>query len=163
MKKHNGKFFAGIGARSTPDKYLQIMGNISALFTREGFMLRSGGADGADKAFEEVASLSQIMRPEHATSEALKMAELYHPHWKVCSPFARQLLARNCQIILGEDLNAPVSFVVCWTPGGKIFGGTGHSIRIAQANNIKVYNLAIEEEYHALRELFKAHISKNSI
>lgn len=45
-------------------------------------------------------------------------------------------------ILLGRDLNDPVDFVVCWTPGAQAVGGTGQALRIAEAYGIKVYNAA---------------------
>jgi hypothetical protein len=48
-------------------------------------------------------------------------------------------------IILGKNLDEPVKFVVCWTPGGKVVGGTGVAIQIAHKNNIPVINLFKDE------------------
>ena len=47
--------------------------------------------------------------------------------------------------MLGDDLDQPVSFVVCWTPGGEVTGGTGQALRIAAdpQYNIPVFNLAL--------------------
>ncbi len=43
--------------------------------------------------------------------------------------------------VLGSDLETPVSFVVCWTIGGKISGGTGQALRIAKDLGIPIFNL----------------------
>ena len=150
------RYFAGIGSRETPDDILNIMANVSSSFTQQGFFLRSGGAEGADKAFEKASSGSVIYRPEDATPESIAMAELYHPNWKLCSPYARLLLARNCHIILGDDLKSPVEFVVCWTPGARLVGGTGHSLRLALKHKIKIYNLADQVQYQELRIFYKS-------
>jgi hypothetical protein len=38
-------------------------------------------------------------------------------------------------------LNDPVSFIVCYTPGGSGQGGTGQALRVARAYNIPVTDL----------------------
>ena len=44
--------YSGIGSRETPDNVLVVMEKLGAAFAKKGFVLRSGGADGADSAFE---------------------------------------------------------------------------------------------------------------
>ena len=44
-------------------------------------------------------------------------------------------------MLLGETLDHPVDAVVCWTREGRVEGGTGMAIRIAEANGIPVFNL----------------------
>jgi hypothetical protein len=53
-------------------------------------------------------------------------------------------MARNCQQVLGQNLNLPVDFVVCWTKDGGKTGGTGQALRIADDLNIPIYNLFFE-------------------
>lgn len=50
-------YYAGIGARSTPNKVLTIMEKLGGLFAKKGFILRSGAAEGADSAFEKGCDL----------------------------------------------------------------------------------------------------------
>lgn len=107
-----------------------------------GAILRSGGAFGADSAFEKGAGAAkEIFRGQDATKAAIELAGQYHPAWPACSSWARRLHGRNSMILLGQDLNDPVDFVVCWTPGGLVTGGTGQAIRVARAYNIPVLNL----------------------
>lgn len=47
--------YAGIGSRQTPKLVLDLMQRIGSELARNGFTLRSGGAVGADTAFEEGA------------------------------------------------------------------------------------------------------------
>lgn len=44
--------YAGIGSRNTPNGTLNIMDRLGAFLAREGWILRSGGARGADSSFE---------------------------------------------------------------------------------------------------------------
>lgn len=45
-------YFAGIGSRQTPQEILSLMRKTGASLTEKGLILRSGGATGADSAFE---------------------------------------------------------------------------------------------------------------
>ncbi len=47
------KIYTGIGSRSTPPKYLNEIRKIAEILGNNHWCLRSGGADGADSAFEE--------------------------------------------------------------------------------------------------------------
>ena len=44
-------YYTGIGARTTPNDVLKDMTNIASNLEQSGFILRSGGANGADSAF----------------------------------------------------------------------------------------------------------------
>ena len=147
--------YTGIGSRQTPDEILKEMTNLARNLELSGFILRSGGADGADSAFE--AGVTEEDHKEiylpwkgfngskssryDVSQAALKMAEHYHPAWDRCSQAARKFHARNCYQILGNDLHTPSKFVLCWTPDGKIVGGTGQAIRIALDLEIPVFNM----------------------
>jgi hypothetical protein len=140
------KYFAGIGSRKTPEKILEQMTLNSTKYIDMGFILRSGGAYGADKVYEVGVPLNapkEIFRPsDKIPDEAFILAEHYHPAWHRCNTYARRCHARNCLIILGIDLETPVEFVECWTPNGEIAGGTGQALRIALDWDIPIFNLA---------------------
>jgi len=46
-------YYSGIGSRSTPENILHMMGDVAYRLANKGWILRSGGADGADNAFEQ--------------------------------------------------------------------------------------------------------------
>jgi hypothetical protein len=138
--------FAGIGARETPGKVLHRMKRLSTCFGLQGYTLRSGGAAGADTAFEDAYLYHpdwprEIFREVDATSESLEMAAMFLPNFENIPDGIKGLFARNCQIIMGRDLKSPVSMVIAWTPGGEDVGGAGHAIRVAKHHNIPVINL----------------------
>lgn len=60
--------------------------------------------------------------------DALILASAVHPVWIKLSWGAQKLHARNCQQVLGADLNDPVDVLVCWTPNGKETGGTARHL-----------------------------------
>jgi hypothetical protein len=140
-----------------------------------GWTLRSGGARGADTAFEEGAKFAtaqmEIYLPEPGwnlrpnrppyvqkpTREAYAIAERYHPAWHNVKPNARPLHARNVHQVLGADCATPSKFVICWTPDGAqtettmATGGTGQAIRIAVACGVPVFNLARTDTLERLK------------
>lgn len=161
------KFYAGIGSRSTPPEIMTMMQQVASRLGKRGYTLRSGGAAGADTAFESgvpAGAPKEIYLPSEGFNGnksslfperlsnwdyALELAERFHPAWDRLSPFAKRLQARNCYQVLGADLCTPVQFVVCYTPDGcsshesrsRETGGTGQAISIASFYNIPVFNL----------------------
>jgi len=146
------KYYTGVGSRKTPMVILQIMRDLAVKLDKAGYVLRSGGADGADSAFASGTGHAAIFRPSHVkpNSPAFDIAKAFHPAWERCSDYVRKLHARNCFQVLGYDLVTPSDFLVCWTQDGACThqersirtGGTGTAISIAHANNIPVFNLA---------------------
>jgi hypothetical protein len=142
------RFYAGIGSRTTPPDTLTKMRTIATRLEKLDFVLRSGGAAGADFAFASAVtdrSKREIFRPENATPGALAIAAKHHPVWDQLSEYVKNLHGRNAQIVLGRLLNQPVEFVVCWTPIPVLKGGTKMGIDIANERHIPVYNLFSSE------------------
>ncbi len=146
------KYYAGIGSRKTPPDILDLMTSIASALQQQGWVLRSGGARGADRAFEYTVAQSKIYTPITCSKwfnwdDAIRMAKQYHPNPDLLSNPALALMARNSYQILGDDLNTPSRFVLCWTPDGaykstsRTTGGTGQAIRIAIDQGIRVWNL----------------------
>ena len=167
------KSYAGIGSRSTPFDIQLVMRDLAQALEND-YILRSGGADGADDAFfegvtpERRKTRTQIFLPSKcfrrheaplrgcidatrlpAWPRALETVDKYHPMPTRLAPFARRLMARNAMQVLGPDLDDPVSFVVCWTPGGEVVGGTSQAIRIALDHGIPIRNLGREGDLQA--------------
>lgn len=169
------KTFTGIGSRSTPEHVQLAMITITRkLVGRHGYEVRSGGARGADQAFsdgswhggrpprlylpwpeyEQQAFGDRREWPglKHPTNEAMEIAERWHPRWDDLAPRERLLHGRNTHCVLGEDCESPSRFLICWTLEGQIRGGTAQGIRVAEAYEVPVYNLAIESDIRALYE-----------
>jgi hypothetical protein len=159
------KFYAGIGSRETPVHIQTFMTEVAQHLKMLGYTCRTGYAIGADRAFYRGATPECIVyNPENIIVPsggislecpkfgnwhvALEIAESFHGGWKDLSPFAKLLIARNTYQILGDDLNTPSDFIICWTRDastGKTSrntGGTGQAIRIAHHLGIPIYNLA---------------------
>lgn len=149
------RYYTGIGSRKTPENVLRFMTAFARMAQDLGYVLRSGGASGADSAFEQGVE-SEIMKEIYlpwpkfnghlsqyntVKSDALEMAAKYHPAWDRCSSPVRKIHARNCYQVLGLELKEPSEFIMCWTPEGKITGGTGQALRIALDFEIPIINL----------------------
>lgn len=147
--------YAGIGSRETPRIMLDFFSEVAASLAVKGYTLRSGGALGADQAFERgcdtIGGKKEIYLPwprfEGSESRlvvnnqcAYDMAARFHPRWFSLKDGAKKLQARNCYQVLGYDLQHPSDFILCWTRGGTGCGGTGQAIRIATAYRIPVFD-----------------------
>ncbi len=136
--------YAGIGTRKAPQLVLDEIEKRAKALAAAGYTVRSGDATGPDKWFEHYGRPNvEIFTAFDAYDNPAwyEMARKYHRRFDEQTGFVQRLLSRNTAIILGRNHDDPVDFVLCWTPNGNIVGGTGHSIRIALAHNIPVYNL----------------------
>lgn len=147
-------FYAGVGSRKTPGPMRDICRELGRRLADAGWILRSGGADGADSAFHEGAgpdpARSRIFtikqRPDipHAVQDIPDvhgyMARSIHPAPDKLSPVAMRLMARNGAQVFGHDFKTPSKAVLCWTPNGSGSGGTGQAIRLAASVGIPVFD-----------------------
>ena len=158
-------YYTGVGSRDTPADRRDLMTKIARFLNTLRYTLRSGGADGADLAFEAGAGvLKEIYLPwknfngsnsdlYNSPPEAEEIAKKFHPVWHKLKHGARALHTRNVHQVLGKDLKTPTEFVVCWTSDGKASGGTGQAMRIATHYCIPIYNLYNNEDEIALKLL----------
>lgn len=150
------------------------MQDVGEQLALRGYVLRSGGAEGADVAFEkgcdridgakkifytrnwkERAGAFSLTQTKDYTfgqwENAEKIASQHHPYWSSLKPYTRKLMTRNSFQVVGENLKQPAEFLLCWTPDAAVSktsketGGTGQAIRIASSLGIKVYNFANPE------------------
>lgn len=148
-------YFAGIGSRETPLKVQNMMGNTAKFLASKGWILNSGGADGADDAFERLCPLQnrqiflpwdgfngKYIKPPHYIVPPYNedLARYYHPKFSALKENGRLLMSRNSYQVLGADLQTPVKFVLCWTQNGAMKGGTAQAMRIAVDHEIPIFN-----------------------
>lgn len=137
--------FAGIGSRETPQTVRLQMIEVAKQLRERGWWLRSGGAAGADRAFQRPYGTEQceIFYASDAPSHQswFPHAQKYHPAWGKLHPYHKELHARNSPIVLGARLDMPVDFILCWTKDGGATGGTGQALRIAADLKIPVFNM----------------------
>jgi hypothetical protein len=166
-------YYTGVGSRDTPKPILLKMEQTAVLLYDAGYVLRSGGADGADTAFEKgVDNASRGSktpskriyvpwkefgnRKENQegdiykiTIRAFSIASRIHPTWERLTPAHRRLHARNIHQVLGDNLKTPSRFLICWTEEGQLIGGTRTAIVCAKSYKIPIYNLG-NDKYGSL-------------
>lgn len=170
--------YAGIGSRLTPATALVVMEGTAAMLAQRGLTLRSGGAQGADMAFEygchQANGKKEIFLPwkrfngnasplVSPPKEADELAALCHPNWKACDRIARRFHARNCQQVLGEHLDDPVDFVLFWARerDGVVQGGTATAIYLARNQRIPTFNLFCPNTMRRWRVFVESHLGRS--
>lgn len=165
--------FAGVGSRETPEDIGLVMCAIGRKLTDAGWVLSSGGAEGADMAFESGVRVGEkgkrVLLPysgfngnkstlTNIKPEAFEIAERVHPAWHNCKDFARKAHARNAHQVLGLSLNDPVQMTICWTKDGAVdaasahnAGGTRTAIVISAEHGVPVFNLRNDEVLWAFK------------
>lgn len=175
-------YYTGIGSRDISSHIVELLRQIGTTLAQAGYTLRSGGASGADTAFEEgcnsVEGKKEIYLPwskfngrdennegyyctRNTHYEEYKLAKEIasqtHPAWDTLKDGAKMLHTRNCHQVLGLDLKTPSAFVVCYSEAnvGKapnFVRGTGQALRLAAAHKVATYNLADPDHCAAFRE-----------
>lgn len=171
-------YYAGIGSRETPQAVLERMEEFGELASGEGWLLRSGGAVGADSAFHNGAKRagvqSQIFLADKRKAKGgdflydtkdvhFNLMRVFHPRPDALKPFAAELMARNGCQLFGVDFTNPTRLVVCYTEGGAMKGGTAQALRMAQSGGIpalnfgdpKFANISATEAIEVAREMIQ--------
>ena len=178
--------YTGIGARNTPEEVLAAFEYLGEELAKRNVILRSGGANGADSAFEKGCDKEngpkEIYLPWKNFNEkkdgiyqyefcekAFSLAKQYHPNFDLLSKGGKALMARNSYQVLGLDLQTPTDFIICYTEGGKGNGGTGQALRIAKEYGIKICDFgrfskeqAMKYAKKVLNSIEKDYIQKES-
>jgi len=147
--------YAGIGSRKTPKNILELFTKLGKYLAKKNYILRSGHAEGADLAFENGCDSSNSKKEIYlpwksfngsnselivAYDKAFEIAQQFHPYWYNLKDGAKKLQARNSHQVLGNDLETPSKFVICWTEQGLGSGGTGQALRIAKHYEIPIFD-----------------------
>lgn len=177
------KCYTLIGSRETPDDILELMEEIAVKLNSQGWVVRSGGADGADTCAEQqhayedwrmeiylpwngfngrsnlkLGYIDSARLETYGTAQGI--AEDLHPNWEACSRGARALHTRNVFQIMGKDLDKNSKFVICWAiptgDGQFVKGGTGQAVRLAITLGIPIFNLYHEEVVERLTKYLEA-------
>lgn len=174
MKYSDWIYYAGIGSRETPEDVLKLFRSIAKHLAKKGLVLRSGGADGADLAFEigcdAGKGMKEIFLPwqkfngsnsvlvVEPNGKAWDLSAQFHPYWHNLKRGAKLLHSRNAHQVLGCDLETPSKFIICWTKAGKNAGGTAQALRLAEYYNIPVCNVGHLESVDEMKQMIKEFI-----
>lgn len=105
-----------------------------------------------DDRFQTVIWNQELEWETRAAYNSDPLIKMGKPHWDQLKSSVQLLHMRNTVIVLGENLDEPAACVLGWTPNGDGSGGTGQAYRVAQANQIPVFDLAIELDRHMASE-----------
>jgi len=188
-------YYTGIGSRDTPGNLknfveltpLSILRRWGYFLAKVNLTLRSGGADGADLAFETGCDLAEgdkeIYLPWkgfnnsdsqkfYIPPEAFEIAgDIYGATWRYQKQAVKKLMARNMMQVMGIGLDEPSLFVLCWTPDGcatkeartKKTGGTGQAIAYADEMGIPVFNIQNTNDEHAFSDFITTYLNDGSV
>lgn len=176
------KFYAGIGSRKTPVNILNYMCQIATRLEKDGWLLRSGGAEGADDAFEgglspDAIEPNEIIIPRNGfngknasegylnfgnAKQEMKnqcdaIVSTIHPYWPNMPRWMKNFHSRNVMQIMGYNLDSPVKFVLYWAPvdiHGIATGGTRTAVVLAHRLGIPTFNMAEDSVIERLNRRF---------
>ena len=163
--------YTGIGSRKIDRHVIAYLQGVGAAMAARGYSCRTGDAIGSDNAFwtgavsaggtvHAYAGLAKASRPDARPFKSLpiriqelanEIAKRFHPRWDQLTDRDKAWMARNVVQVLGEDLESPSRVVLCYAKGSRfldgklcdVAGGTGQAVRVAYAQGIPVFNLAI--------------------
>lgn len=155
-------YYTGIGARKTPDDIINLIVPIAKELASRNWILRSGGASGADSAFEYAVdttphAMKEIYLPWQGFNarnsffstipkEVYDIIKEVIPHYKkIRNNSVKKLHARNVLQLLGYDLNLEnkSKFVIYFAEerNGCPIGETAVALGLAQHFEIPCINL----------------------
>lgn len=165
--------YTGVGSRETPRRVLLLMERMAYCLALKGLNLRTGGAPGADLAFEAGAARGrgfiEVFIPwpsfgkesknhkkyfmpftnARTTVMAERLAKSVVPHWDNLKQGARKLHSRNTFQVLGRTLNDPSDFCIGYAKVLKkdqYKGGTNTAFQLARKSGVQLINLAEKKD-----------------
>jgi len=161
------KYYTGIGSKDTPQAELARMEKIGSFLGDLGYVLRTGDAVGAERAFEQGAlntkALVQKWRsdtsyfplPEWATEKASEVC--WEKPLERMKAFQISRVTQRVFQVFGDsvDIQHPVDFVVYWSLSDPLSpltdseGDLRYTVRVAHKAGIPTYNLRSQREAFA--------------
>ena len=158
--------YAGIGARKTPQDILDYMSDQARILQDKGLILRTGDADGADKAFRNATEHKLVYTPNQPIERwaHYEVSLVCDTEYGQMKPRTQDLLARNMYQLFGsgtrKDARQPSMFVLYWSlPSSQwgtglhnnnyynCSGGTRYAVRAACNAGIPTFNLYNQEKH----------------
>ena len=161
------KYYTGVGSRETPSEIMDYMSSISWHLSDLGYVLRSGGADGADSAFQCNADPDNteiwipwskfappiagnyitITDAQYSFAREFLLNNDILPWFDRMKQGAKKLHARNVFQIIGTSCK-PSEFCLYYAEednNGKVSGGTRTAVEVARLVGVPCYNFYFPE------------------
>ena len=125
--------YAGIGARKTPQEVLDYMSDQACILQDKGLILRTGDADGADKAFRDATEHKLVYTPNQPIERwaRYEVSLFCDTDYNQMNLYTQNLLARNMYQLFGsgarKDARQPSMFVLYWSPPSSQWGDGLHN------------------------------------
>lgn len=158
-------YVTGIGSRKTPPNAIDQLEELGALVRRLGGVIRSGDAEGADRAWQRGHGSAELYLPREGWVSCFRpVAEMLHPNPEALRGYSMQLICRNIAMLTPPNGAVPSDACIGWCQrgrDGRPRGGTAFTMRAARHFGIPVLELngdATYEEAEALiRRLARRH------
>lgn len=158
------KPYAATGNQDAPDHIKAKFAEIAKKLEGYGYTARVGGMEGLEEVVEKAVEKKEVHLPWREfngknspftfnSDRAFAVAKQFHPTFDGMKKGIQAFLAKNARLILGNKMNSPALFLLCWTEDGvesirnktARTGFTGHPIAIASALGIPVFNLGNQD------------------
>lgn len=149
------------GDKDTPPDVLNKVKELARWLESQGFTIRVGGDGPFEEAAEMAVNKKELLLPwkdfNNKTSNttfsierAHHIAKLFHSAYENMKKGIQGILAKNARLLMGQKMMSPATLLVTWTPDGVEDGRnvtvqsgfSGHSVKIASAARVPVFNLA---------------------
>lgn len=156
------KPYAIAANREAPPEIIKKFSDYAKRLEGLGYTVRVGGdSQGVDQEVENaVIEKKELILPwknfankeskfTYTTDRAKAVAAQFHPTFEAMKDVVKLFLARNARLIMGDKMVSPALFLICWSEDGiethrqrsSRSGNIGHSVAIASAAGIQVFNL----------------------
>lgn len=170
------KYITGVGSRNTPQWALDEITSISKALRSDNYVVRSGGAKGADRAFQDAfGDNTEIYLPwdnfnglnsydgTHINASKLDnfekakyIASMHCKHWDRLKDSHKVLHGRNAYQVLGFNLDSPSMVLICYAETvsvSHVKGGTNTAVQIALSHNVPVFNIYKECDLRRIKQI----------
>lgn len=172
------------GEKEIPETVLEKAKSLAVLLNSKGFIYRHG-SDGNDKFQTALVKIPDFKYESYLpwkkfnpmvdatgklSEKAYNLAFSYYKNYNERTATVRAILAKDVQVMLGEDCRKPLTMFIAYTECGtdkmkkdmdfKKIGPVFFYIKICAEANIPVFNIGNEESFKQLVEFIKFKISQ---
>lgn len=160
------------GNKEAPPEVIAKIKDLVGFLSQNGFTIREGCEGPVELAADEAATQKReriLAWRDFAEKEskltwnserANFVAKMFHPTYDSMKKGIQHILGKNARVVLGDKMNSPARFLLIWTEDGiehsrnrtSRTGLAGHTIAIATAAGVPIYNLGNPTAEQRLRE-----------